>query len=230
MARYAVVIINYNSPKYLEPQILRLRKYLKLNEGDSLDIILGDNSRNGKAITKNQEICRKHRVIYIKYHFTEGDYSSHHALALNAIMEEYRNNFNAILFIDHDIFLFNYSDIFLRNKEKHFSGLAQNKMEKTYLHPGIMLVNLEITRDVNFDFLPCEHMDTGGRMADIIEKSNVEFLWIRYSEYSINGVIDFYEIIDNVWMHFIKGSNWNKNKNHAHRINFLTRELERISI
>lgn len=230
MARYAVVIINYNSPKYLAPQILRLRKYLKLNEGDSLDIIVGDNSRNGHAISRNQETCKKHGAIYKKYHFQEGDYSSHHALALNAVMEEYKGNFNAILFIDHDIFLFDYSDIFLRTKEKHFAGLAQTKIEKTYLHPGIMLVNLDITQEVAFDFLPCEHMDTGGRMADVIEQSNVEFLWIKYKEYSLNGMVDFYEIVDNVWMHFIKGSNWNRNKNHTRRISYLTDELERISI
>ena len=229
MARYAVVIINYNSHKYLAPQIIRLRKYIKLNEGDNLDIIVGDNSRNGKAIAKNQETCNKHGVIYIKYHFTEGDYSSHHALALNAILLEYKNNFNSILLIDHDIFLFDYSDIFLRTSDKHFAGLAQNKIGKTYLHPGIMLVNLELTREVNFDFTPCEHMDTGGKMADLIQSSNIEYLWIKYSEYSVNGNVDFYEIIDNVWMHFIKGSNWNKNKNHVERIKYLTSELEKIS-
>jgi hypothetical protein len=228
MARFAVAIVNYNCPKYLETQVLRLRKYIKLNEGDSLDIILGDNSRKGSAIKKNQEICKELGVIYKRFHFDEGDYSSHHALALNEILKSWKHNFNSLLLIDHDIFLFDYSDIFLRTRERDFAGLAQNKIGRTYLHPGLLLINLDKVSSVDFNFLPCEHMDTGGRMADQVEKSNVEFLNIRYINYSA-GAEDFYEVVDEKWMHFVKGSNWNKNKNHQERIDYLTKELENIS-
>lgn len=229
MARFGVVIVNYNSPKFLEPQIIRLRKYLKLNDGDTLDIIVADNSRRGSAIKLNKQTCEKLGAIYIKFHFDEGDYSSHHALALNEIVKQYRDNFNSLLLIDHDIFLFDYSDILLRAGDRRFIGLAQNKIGRTYLHPGLLLINLDAVQNIEFNFLPCDGMDTGGQMCDVVEKSKVEYLNVFYTEYETEGLKDFYEVIDNTWMHFVKGSNWNKNKNHSIRIEYLTNELERIS-
>ncbi len=229
MSRYAIGIINYNYSKYLLPQILSLRKYIQLNEGDTLDIIVGDNSRSEMAASENKYICKKQEATYVKYNFKEGDYSAHHALALNGLVNDYRGNFNSLLLIDHDVFLFDYSDIFLRTKEKDFAGLAQVKEGKVYLHPGMMFINLDRTQEVNFNFLPCPGMDTGGRMSDKYIGKELEFLGIRYENFDLNGAQEGYEVIDNTWMHFVKGSNWNKSENHNERINYLMQELKNIS-
>lgn len=227
--RYAIAIVNYNCPRFLDPQIKRLRKYVRLNEGDTLDIIVGDNSRGKKARYKNQQTCERNSAIYLRFHFDEGDYSSHHALALNQIVNSYKNNFNSMLVIDHDIFPFEETDILHRGNNFDFMGLAQNKIGRVYLHPGIMVLNLDLVSKHEFNFLPCEGMDTGGRMADVIESSNIGFLGLEYVNYSVNDIVDFYEVIDKSWMHFVKGSNWNRNSNHLPRIAYLREELERKS-
>ncbi len=229
MARFAVGIINYNYSKYLTPQILRLRKYIRLNEGDTLDIIVGDNSRSELAASENKNICKKYSAIYIKYDFNEGDYSSHHALALNELVACFMGDYDSLLLLDHDIFLFDYSNIFLRTRDKDFAGLAQVKLNKTYLHPGIMLINSDLSKDIEFNFIPCAGMDTGGRMSDTYIGKEVEFLGVRYENFDLKGAQEGYEVIDNCWMHFVKGSNWNRSNNHNDRINYLMKELKNIS-
>jgi hypothetical protein len=226
--RYAISIVNYNCHRFLENQIRSLRRNLLLDKGDTLDIIVGDNSRSMLSRYENQKTCEQNNAIYIRHHFNEGDNSSHHALALNQIVNQYKDNFNALLIIDHDIFPFKKSDILQRIFKKDFVGLAQNKIGRTYLHPGLMGINLDTVK-TDFDFLPCEGMDTGGKLCDILEKSNVEFLDLQYKYYTVEGYEDFYEIIDNTWMHYVKGSNWNDNKNHSLRLEFLNKELERLS-
>jgi hypothetical protein len=194
-----------------------------------MDIIVGDNSRSMLSRYENQKTCEQNNAIYIRHHFDEGDNSSHHALALNEIVNTYKANFNALLIIDHDLFPIGKSDILQRVVKRDFVGLAQNKIGKTYLHPGIMGINLDNLGMNDFDFIPCDGMDTGGRLADIVEKSNVEFLNIVYHDYEVGEYKDFYEVIDNSWMHYVKGSNWNGNKNHCVRLEFLNHELENIS-
>jgi hypothetical protein len=220
MARYGVVIINFNGEKFLKKQIKSIRKYLVF-EG-SIDIIVVDNSRESK--TEIADICDKEGVIYKKYFFSEGDNSSHHALALNAIFKEYRDNFNGMLFLDHDVFLFDKSDLLIRGLKYDFLGVGQEKKGRKYLHPGVLYVNLDEIKD-DLDFLPCAGMDTGGRLADIVEKSIVEYLGMSYTNFGE----DFYEVIDKTFMHFVKGSNWNKSKGHGKRLKYLFKELKNIS-
>ena len=56
-----------------------------------------------------------------------------------------------------------------------------------------------------------------------------EFLGVRYEYFTLNGVEQSYEVVDSRWMHFVKGSNWNRANNHNDRINFLMKELKNIS-
>ena len=230
--RYAIGIVNFNGDIFLEKQIQRIRKYLLLLPGDTLDILVADNSRtrgcstcHGEKKNLNKSICDDYGMIYLPMNFDEGDNSAHHALALNYLYETYKQNFNYLLFLDHDLFPVDYSDILTSELQKTFIGLAQQKGETKYLHPAILRLNLDNLNGQSLDFLPSAHLDTGGKLADLINDENTSYLSISYVNYDD----DFYEFIGGKFMHFIKGSNWNGNPNHKNRLNFLFKELERVS-
>ena len=231
--RYAAAIVQYNGDIFLEKQIERLRKYVTLNMGDTLDIIVADNSdparcnecHGGKA-NKNAAICSNNGAIYMPMEFREGDNSTHHAMALNHIYHNYRSNFNGLLFLDHDIFPFNKTDILVNLPGHTFVGLAQEKGGAKYLHPALLGINLDLMQQ-DLNFLPTGGLDTGGQLAPLINDGNTKWLSLQYRN---EGNDTFYEIIGDEWMHFVKGSNWNGNPNHKKRLKYLFSELEKTSL
>ena len=226
-------IVNYNRSCFLREQISRINRYLLRAKDDRVTIAVADNSRNSEDRKVNELICNELLAEYRPYNFDEGDPSLHHSLALNdlyakGITEE--NDF--CLFMDHDTFLFAPSNIIYDSREKHFSGIGQAKMGKMYLHPNALLINNKFVPREVVNMCPCAGMDTGGRLADYIgalRTEQINHLKFEYGEFNYEGVNDTYEIIGSSFMHFVKGSNWNRNPKGSQRETALMAELQKIS-
>jgi len=215
----------------LQEQVARIKRYLLLARADTLTISIADNSTNEFDRKENKNICDDLFLSYIDCDFNEGDPSLHHSMALNELYKK-SIGYDFTLFLDHDTFMFNASNIIYDTRGKHFAGIGQAKLGKMYLHPNCLLINNKIVPADIVNLSPCEGMDTGGRLADYIsglKHDQINNISFEYGNYSYDVVNDFYEIIGGSFMHFIKGSNWNGNSKHEERQAALLNELEKIS-
>jgi hypothetical protein len=167
------------------------------------------------------------------YAMSDGDPSVHHSMALNAMYQtsiEEESDFTWLF--DHDTFMFAPINIIYDSRDKHFAGLGQAKLGKMYMHPNACLINNKFVPRSVVNFTPCAGMDTGGRLAEYIgtiRTDQINHLKFEYGDFVYAGINDTYEIIGSSLMHFIKGSNWNRNKKGGERQAALEQELQKIS-
>lgn len=229
-----ISIVQYNKSCFLREQIARINRYLLRALDDKITIAIADNSTNEDDRMVNDVLCKELGLFYMDCEFNEGDPSLHHAMALNvlyqkSIIEE--NDFS--LFLDHDTFMFNASNIIYSSRTKHFAGIGQAKLGKMYLHPNVLLLNNKFVPKEIVDFTPCEGMDTGGRLSDYISSlrnDQINHLSFEYGDYIYERTNDKYEIIDASFAHLIKGSNWNNNPMHKERQDVFLDILQKISL
>lgn len=226
-------IVQFNRSCFLREQINRINRYLLVARADVLSINIADNSTNSEERRVNKLICDELGARYMDYRMTEGDPSLHHSMALNAMYQtsmEEQNDFTMMM--DHDTFLFAPCNIIYGSIDKNFAGIGQAKIGKMYLHPNVCLINNKFVPRSVVDFRPCEGMDTGGRLADYVgtlRTDQINHLKFEYGDFNYEGINDTYEIINEQFMHFIKGSNWNGNKRGSERQSALEKELQKIS-
>ena len=226
-------IVQYNKSCFLREQVARIDRYLLRAKDDRVTICIADNSTNQADREVNDALCKELGLFYIDCQFNEGDPSLHHSLALNLLHEKSlfdENDFTLLL--DHDTFLFAPSNIIYNSIGKHFAGIGQNKIGKLYMHPNCCLINNALVPREEVNLAPCAGMDTGGRLADYIatlQHSQINWVPFRYGEFKYGETNDIYEVIDEAFMHFVKGSNWNGNPNWNQRQDSLLNELQRIS-
>lgn len=226
-------VVQYNKSCFLREQIARINRYLLRALDDKITIAIADNSTNEDDRMVNDVLCKELGLFYMDCEFNEGDPSLHHSMALNvlyqkSIIEE--NDFS--LFLDHDTFMFNASNIIYSSRHKHFAGIGQAKLGKLYMHPNTLLLNNKFVPKEIVDFTPCEGMDTGGRLSDYISSlrtDQINHLSFEYGDYIYERTNDKYEIIDKSFFHMIKGSNWNGNEFWKERQDVLLNELQKIS-
>lgn len=226
-------IVNFNRSCFLRDQVARIDRYLLRAKSDRVTICIADNSTNTEDRRINELLCNELGMFYIDCDIHEGDPSLHHSLALNILHQKSiadENDFT--LFLDHDTFMFAPSNIIYDCREKHFAGIGQAKIGKMYLHPNCLLLNNKFVPPEIVNLSPCEGMDTGGRLADYIgglKTEQLNHLTFEYGSFVYDGINDIYEIIDRTFMHFIKGSNWNRNPKGDQRQFVLLEELQKIS-
>lgn len=226
-------IVQYNKSCFLRDQIARIHRYLLRAKDDKITICIADNSTNPEERKVNEGLCNELGMFYLECDFHEGDPSLHHSLALNLLHEKSlfdENDFT--LFLDHDTFLFAPSNIVYESTEKYFAGIGQAKMGKMYMHPNCLLINNKFVPREVVNLSPCEGMDTGGRLSDYIsglKTSDINHLKFEHVNFNYDGTNDIYEVLGSAFMHFIKGSNWNRNPKGAQRQEALINELQRIS-
>ena len=214
----AVAIINYQSPQFLTKQLCGVSTYLKPDK-----VLVVDTSRNTSYCKDIVEIATFHGAEYLYYSPNEGDYSSHHGMALNYAYLHLRSHCSSILLMDHDMFPFRDIDFFNSNQDT-FAGVHQQVNGAVYLHPGLILINRALIPYANIDFRPMPGLDTGGRLFPLIAENTHRFLDVAAK--------DDYEIIEGAFMHFIKGCNWQNDdrQHHEQRIKRLFKTLHENSI
>lgn len=226
-------IVQYNKSCFLREQIARINRYLLRAKEDIVTICIADNSRNTEERKVNELLCNELGLFYMDCEFDEGDPSLHHSLALNLLHQKSifdENDF--ALFMDHDTFMFAPSNIVYNSIDKYFAGIGQNKIGKVYMHPNCLVINNKLVPPQVVNLSPCAGMDTGGRLADYIaslQNSQINWIAFGYGSVQYEGGSDNYEVLDNAFMHFVKGSNWNGNPNADKRQFALLEELQKIS-
>lgn len=212
----AIIIVQFESPHLLRRQLPAIKEYLP-----GADIFVYDNSR----LFCNQETNRGYcsslpGVTYRSVMTDEKDFSLNHSRALNYAFIDLRHVYDVLLFLDHDVFPFAPCTILQQAEANSFVGFKQNVGNVTYLHPAVLAINTRLVNHV--DFSPQPGLDTGGRMAHLINDANT-----KYIGYFKNEEIG-YEILDSTFMHFVKGSNWTGDEGHKERLKTLFATYDNI--
>jgi glycosyltransferase involved in cell wall biosynthesis len=194
--------VHYNKPEYISHQYNSFLKFFD----DNFEYYVIDNSPDSSVSKKIQDECAKVNCSYIKiennYYTQSPSYS--HAYSLNCSLR-YINEFDDVMFIDHDMFLvksfktnYDYDLMFANQKRGHIN----------YPWPGVLVFN-KIKNIKDIDFLPQNiegvECDTGGKLFYYIKNGNFTF-----SHFTHNYVFENLEteLINGCFLHVCKGSNW----------------------
>jgi len=228
----AIVIVVYNVSDLIVKQIECINTFCV----DNYDIIIIDNSDDKDNTDAILYRLRDIKHTYIKTFAHTGDPSMSHAFAANFAYLKYNASYDYMLFLDHDCFPitgFSVIDILCT---KIMGGLGQTKPSgKTYLWPGCFVIDNKKVDTKKVDFSPNRQfgLDTGGNLYAIIDKAGLESIQFFDEAFHENIMFtahyNFYSIINNMFMHFINGSNWNPLNNkdkHQERLSSLLAILQ----
>lgn len=218
-----IVIITYNIiADVFILQVEAIKKFCK----DKHEIIVVDNSYKDDRSEAISYHATRLGCIYKKTKASSRDGSDSHAWAANYIYGQIEDKYRKFLFLDHDcipVRPFSVEEIL---KKKHIAGIAQQKSKK-YLWPGCLMFDAEAI-PVDIDFSPNSEfgLDTGGNLYNAVEevgdKNCVWFNEVPHQNPHFRGKYDYYNMInDDMFIHFVNGSNWNDEKRNAERINSL---------
>lgn len=159
--KIAFLIVGYNTPLFIEQQAKCIKRFCK---DDKYDILLVDNSNTEAFRIKLQEQCDN---IGVKYFKVESDIvkpksldtSGDHAFALRYSFNKFKDEYDYIFFLDHDVFpikQFSITEFLKLNTDNKLlaAGLLQGR-DKNFFWAGCFLLNM---RDVDLrligDFSP----------------------------------------------------------------------------
>lgn len=227
-----IITIAFNEEKLIQKQIQLIKQHI--TDKEFKHIILDNSSKKTKRkLIKN--ICKEEGIDYIalpryihrlSFHKIFWDGMSHGA-ALNWAFYHVINMIKPkfFTFIDHDLFpLRNYNFSEAIGKRK-FIGVDRIRSNGWYLWPGFSMYNYEFTIQKRVDFLPIFHKGVfldagGGTYIKIFKEYNLKNIdFVQTKTYRIkktkelrcyNDIYhgDCIQIIDNVWLHIINGSNY----------------------
>lgn len=225
----AIVIITYNNADLISKQVECIRKFCK----DEFDIVIIDNSTKKEVIEAVKYYNITLKCLYFKTMAQTGDNSMSHAFAANFSYSKLKDGYDYFAFFDHDLFPVMDFSVIKILENKIMAGLAQEKAKK-YFWPGcLMFDNTKIEQSL-IDFSPSLELglDTGGNLYKIIEKyTDADFTFFNeqyhQNPYFKKSKYDFYPMINNdMFMHFLNGSNWNNSNDNTERINSLLNILD----
>lgn len=229
--KHLAVIVVFNTDAYLQKQIDLFREFV------IGDIAVIDNSSDRNTPSKIKRICTDNKIEYIKTATYEGDFSRSHAFACNTAINLYRKDYDSLLLCDHDIFPLKHVEI--QQYDKYLlGGIHQmrkspkfhepNRVIYNYMWPGLLFLNTLQLKEAELDMMPTivsdTFLDTGGQLYKIINGKPDRICY--FEEKHMETEYGNYALIENGWMHFLKGSNWNEDPNHEKRINHLMKILE----
>jgi hypothetical protein len=221
-----IVIITFNiHPEVFLLQVAAIKKFCK----DSFDILIIDNSSDAEAAENIRYHSSTQHLRYIKTFAGGHGSSDSHAFAANFAYQKYKDTYDYFLFLDHDaIPVRDFSVIEILSGGHVAAGIGQDKKKK-YPWPGaFMLANNAVDKDlVDFSPNPEYGLDTGGNLYLLLEKYGPEsFKNLNESYHQNPGFVSkdyghYAMINDQMFLHFVNGSNWNKKADYTTRINSL---------
>ena len=224
MPKVAILIVCYNAPRLLVPQLEGLRRFCK----DDFDVVIIDNSTDKEAaaaIKYHGEGCK-----YLKTNASSKMGSGSHSFAANLGYSKFSEGYDFQFWIDHDIFATKPFSVVEILGEKLMAGLGQEK-SKTYFWPGCFMFNANEVKDV--DFSPSLGLDTGGNTYNLIEKHGLENCVFFGEEYfenphfrCENPKYNHYTVINDMFYHMVGGSDWEGVDRNEERLGSLLNILE----
>jgi glycosyltransferase involved in cell wall biosynthesis len=212
MKKIGIITIAFNGSKLIEYQIKTIKKYCS----DDYEFIVVDNSTKNNEIERIKNICTENniRLINTNINLTNSynNPSNNHGLTLNYVYNFLKNDFDYLLFIDHDLFPIKEFSVEQILGDNIIAGCKQTISNTDYLWPGFLILS---KLDEQFDFTPIPPLDTGGRLHTFISNNINKVFFIEHSHVPIDLKLnndymhEFYdELYDGTFIHFIKSSNW----------------------
>jgi len=231
MAKYtdtAIVIVAYNNPSLLVKQVECINKFCT----DTYEIWVIDNSTDQEAIDGMVHHSERLGCQYMKTTAGSKGGSLSHAFAANVSYLQLKEKYDYFLYLDHDCFpIRNFSVIETLGK-KVIAGIGQDK-SRTYFWPGCVMFATDDAIDFSCNSVLA--LDTGGNLYKMIDKHGIDgciFFNERYYEndqFNTESRYNYYTTInDDMFMHFVNGSNWSKTNDNEERINSLINILSGI--
>jgi glycosyltransferase involved in cell wall biosynthesis len=220
MPKVAIIIVSYNAPQLLIPQLDGLDRFCK----DDFEVVVVDNSSDKEAANAIKYYCEG-RCKHIKTNAGSRGGSSSHSFAANLGYLKFGADYDYLAYLDHDLFPIRDFSVVEILGEKLIAGIGQEK-EKTYFWPGCFMFNANEVTDV--DFSPSPGLDTGGGTWKLIEKHGKENCIFFGEEYFENDQFqcdnpkyNHYTVIYDTFMHFLGASGWEYKERNEERLNSL---------
>lgn len=218
-----IVIITYNIlADVFILQVEAIKKFCR----DQHEIIVVDNSYKEELAGAICYHATRLSCRYKRIKASSRDGSDSHAWAANYIYGQIAGKYSKYAFFDHDLIPVKPFSVEEILKKKFIAGIAQAKTKK-YLWPGCLMFDADAI-PVDIDFSPNSEfgLDTGGNLYKVVEEigdKNCEwFNEVPHQNPHFRGKYDFYNMInDDMFIHFVNGSNWNDEKRNAERLNSL---------
>lgn len=229
--KVAIVIIAYNNSDFIIKQAQCIRRFCK----DDFDIIVIDNSSRNELAEAIRYHALNLKCIYIKTQASSRNGTESHAFACNFAYFKYKDQYRYFFFTDHDSFPIKKFSVKGILENKVMAGLGQSKPSgKTYFWAGCVMFDNSKVDSSLIDFSPSHELglDTGGNLYKVIERYGEKKCVFFNEAYHQNpdfnkSFYNFYSSINNeMFMHFINGSNWANAISNEERINSLMNILE----
>ena len=215
MKKIAIVTTTFNTPQLIEKQLDCFRKLCQ----DDFDFIIGDNSTNKEASDFFENFAKKEKVIYKKTFkkYQEANPSDSHSRALNIVYDEFMDQYDYFLFVDHDLFPTKPFSAIGMLGDKILAGSPREYEGKIYFIVSFFIINVsKIDRSI-VDFSTYPGLDNGGGLYKIIERYGKECA-LFLDKVKIPAKYLQYDIVEGNFMHFIKSSNWDNHLHHQESI------------
>jgi len=223
--KVGIIIITFNiHPEVFLLQIAAVKKFCK----DDFDILVIDNSSNADSAENIRYHSSVQHLNYTKTFAGGHGSSDSHSFAANFSYQKFKDQYDYFLFLDHDCLpVMDFSVVKVLEGGHVAAGIGQDKKKK-YPWPGCFMLNNAVDKDI-VDFSPNSEygLDTGGNLYLIFEKYGAEtFRDFNESYHQNPGFVSkdyghYAMINDNMFLHFINGSGWNKKDDYQNRINSL---------
>lgn len=229
--KVGIVIITYNlDSRIFLLQIEAIKRFCK----DDFEINIFDNSFDKNYAKDIKYHSERLGLLYKRTKSGSKNSSDSHCFALKFAYEQLCNNYDYFIFMDHDVIPLSPFSFFEVLGTKLMAGVGQG-LTKKYLWIGICFMNLSGI-DKSLIDLNYSHefgLDSGGNLYKVIEKygeENFIFFDEVYCQLEgFNGKYGYYALINNnMFTHWVGGSNWEGIERHEERMNALlniTQEL-----
>jgi len=228
--KLGIVIVVYNIADLIQKQIECIKRFCK---DDNYEIIVVDNSDKQDIIEAVSYYISELNIRYIKTKSASAYDSTSHAFACNTSFLLIKDDYDLLFYLDHDNFPIRDFSVANMLKDRIMAGLGQGK-QKSYFWPGCVMWNNSIIDKSLIDFSVNREfgLDTGGNLYKVIEQYGKDICIFFNEKYYENDLFpttfyNFYATInDDMFMHFINSSNWNKTIDNKGRISTLLHILE----
>lgn len=209
--RIGIITVTFNVAYFIQRQIDSFGKYTKG------ELIVVDNSDNLDASNNVRQICKGNGVKFIKTLFNEKDSSKSHGYACNCGLAYFKEDYDVLFFVDHDLFPVKEVDLEALIEGYKVVGVPQFKDGNVYFWPGCVMMRT----DLDVDFMPRPGLDTGAGFVDIVNSTPQEEIGFMDEV----NTEEFSRIYDGSFIHFRNGSNWKKDPKHDLRVSKLIQLL-----
>ncbi|MGL5682434.1 MAG: hypothetical protein ACRDDZ_05175 [Marinifilaceae bacterium] len=230
--------IAFNNAEILQNHALMLRDNIK---DKNMIHLIADNSTNEEEAEKIKLFCDTNGLIYIRLPrskwLNKVSPSYSHGAAVNWVYYNIIKKYTPAYFgfLDHDLFLSTPFSIVEQLKQCGIYGATVQKDNSWYLWMGLCCFTFKEVENLELNFLPTKvkgtYLDTGGSnwysLYQGLSKTHHFFTRETHPMLINNKMVERgYELLDQIWIHTINGSNWNAtiardNKDVANMLNHI---------